>query len=150
MNSGEKGFSLLEIMVVLVIMALAVGMIAPRVMRDDDTARELQAVFSRVRQQAVVTGKIQEIWVRHDQLLDQEDKIVFSLPAGWQIDMIAPIPSPYLGRQLVTRFLATGQAQAARFDVVEITGEDRQKLFDVLVDPFDGGMIIEQANNTPE
>jgi type II secretion system protein H len=64
-----KGFTLLELIVVMIIVALSVGIIAPRFSGSELSqlkaqTREIVSIFNYARRMAVVTGQVQTVWLQ--------------------------------------------------------------------------------------
>src|SRR5919201_784543 len=97
----EKGFTLLELIVVLFILGLAAGVVVPAVARSTDTVRTrtnvvgLSALLRHTREQAIVLRKAHTVTidvVEHAVKVGVADTIVRrrAIPANWSIEANPP------------------------------------------------------------
>jgi prepilin-type N-terminal cleavage/methylation domain-containing protein len=90
MRAREQGLTLLELLIVLLLMSLMAGLVAPRVLAQLAGAeqraafRQARDVVDRLPLQAFARGEALEIST--DQLMASE-----GWPAGWRVSLTAPL-----------------------------------------------------------
>jgi general secretion pathway protein H len=148
-RAGERGFSLFELIVVLMIVAIASGFAAPGIMsgwrsREVRTGtRSLAAVMRGLRERAVRRGVEQELVLETDgQTFSWTDGREATLPGGATITGIRGGWRDQDGRVRVV-FYPNGGSSGISLIVGQQDGDSLQ--FNVRVDPMLGTVIVQDA-----
>jgi general secretion pathway protein H len=153
----EKGFSLLELIVVLVIFSLSIALVAPSLSRVSKTVelkgavKKISAILRYYRSEAVNRGKVYQIFfdsnlkeVKVQKLESTEEKTptkIYSLPEGVQIKEVK-VDSPQYPSDLPTiEFYPNGGSNGG---VVLLDSQDL-KGYKIKVNFLTGIVQIEQA-----
>jgi general secretion pathway protein H len=135
---GHRGFTLLELIVVLFVIALAAGLAAPAIGRSTDALRvraevaSFSSLLRHAREQAITTRRPHRVVVEPAQhevrvLVGDEVKRTRAIPARWTID------SPDAPGLVVVRFDPQGTSTGGDYRIVV----DRA-VWRVTVDAFTG------------
>ena len=133
------GFTLLELMVVMFIIALAAGIVAPSIGRSTDALRvraevaTFSAVLRQAREQAITTRKAHRVVVDPAEhqvrvLVGDDVKRTRAFPARWTVD--APGAT---GTGLAVRFEPQGTSSGGEYRILVDEATWR-----VTIDPFTG------------
>ena len=148
-SSGESGFSLFELIVVLMIVAIASGLAAPGIQsgwRSREVrsgTRDLAAIMRGLRERAVRRGVEQEIVLEADgQTYSWTDGKETSLPGGATITGIRGGWRDQDGRVRVI-FYPNGGSTGVSLIVAQADGDSLS--FNVRVDPMLGSVVIQDA-----
>ena len=134
---GEKGFTLLELIVVLFILALAASVVAPAVGQSTDAIRNrtnvvgLSALLRHTREQAIVSRKAHTVTidvVEHAVKVAVADTVVRrrAIPANWSIDATPP-------NALTLRFDPQGTTSGGDYRI-----SAGSRVYRITVDPITG------------
>jgi prepilin-type N-terminal cleavage/methylation domain-containing protein len=148
---GDKGFSLLELVMVLLIISLAVGLSYPSLKRGT-TAFHLRAtgrdVLNRLRyarEKAITEQKEMTVTIdRNNQTVAMsdasgEDRKIMTLPEDVKVVEMRSVGQEITDGPLVTRFLPNGSAEDAEIVLKADNGGEIR----VIVDPITGGSRIQ-------
>jgi general secretion pathway protein H len=133
-RAGERGFTLLEVIVVLLILSLGAAVSAPAIGRSLDSIRlraeiaGFSAMIRHARERAITSRRTHTVVVGNGELrvVDGEDvRRARPLPAAWTIDTTPP--------KLVLRFEPQGSSSGGEYHIVAGTISYR-----VSVDPLTG------------
>jgi prepilin-type N-terminal cleavage/methylation domain-containing protein len=156
---GERGFSLLEVIIVVVLMCLVLAMTYPA-LRRGRTAFHLRAVGRDVmnalrvaRETAVTEQKTMVVTIDHqDQKVVIADDVgdgarVYRPPADVMIAGLDPAGEEVVQGPFAVRFLANGSSEDGQFLVKSETGA-RLK---IVLDPITGSarMLLNQTEKMP-
>lgn len=119
---GARGFTLLELIVVLLVLAVAAGLAMPAIGRSVDAVRVraeiagFSAVLRHAREQAIVLRRVHAVVVDPTEhqvriLADDEVRKTRAIPAGWTIEA-SPPPN------LTVRFEPQGSSSGGDFRIV--------------------------------
>jgi general secretion pathway protein H len=133
---NQRGFSLLELVVVLFIIALAAGLAAPSIGRSTDALRaraevaSFSAVLRHAREQAITTRTPHRVVVEPAEhqvrvFVGDDVRRTRAIPARWTID------TPAAG--LTVRFEPQGTSSGGEYRIVA-----DQVTWRVTIDPFTG------------
>jgi general secretion pathway protein H len=135
-GAGERGFTLLELLVVLLLLAVAAGLVAPAVGRSVDAVRlraeiaGFAALIRHAREQAIAsrrphTVSIDEREHRLQVTAAEELRRSRALPASWSVESVPP--------HLALRFEPHGTSTGGEYRIV-----DGRTAYRVTVDPLTG------------
>jgi general secretion pathway protein H len=148
-RNRESGFSLFELIVVLMIVAIASGLAAPGIQsgwrsREVRTGtRDLAAIMRGLRERAVRRGVEQELVLEADgQTYSWTDGTETSLPGGATITGIRGGWRDQDGRVRVI-FYPNGGSSGVSLVVAQADGDSLS--FNVRVDPLLGSVVIQDA-----
>jgi len=142
---GVKGFTLLELIVTLFVIALAVGVVVPVVGRSTDTLRgradiaRFSAMLRHARDQAIATRRghavVVDLAARRTTIVAAPDEVrqVRALSADLRVEATPP-------EALTVRFEPSGVSSGGNFRLT--TGHTRYR---VTVDPFTGRVRVERV-----
>jgi len=142
----KKGFSLLELIVVLVLLALAAGVVMPSFSRGlrglqlETSGRDLMTRMRHARSQAIAKQKVFRIILRKDEDETVPDYYIFAdefeqqirkfvLPEGVSVQTEDDVEFP-----LRINFYANGRSSGATFSLKRETGRQMK----IWVDPITG------------
>lgn len=119
---GARGFTLLELIVVLLLLALAAGLVMPAVGRSLEAVRArgeiagFSALLRHAREQAITSRRPHAVVVDPNErqvriLADDEVRKTRALPAGWTIEATPP-------PNLTVRFEPQGNSSGGEFRIV--------------------------------
>ena len=118
-RTSERGFTLLELLVVLAIVALAAALIAPAlVVAPRPPKPELISFLEEQRRRAIESGAAVSVFYRDGRLLAKPRDESFTLREGHRLSIAWPRESEYLNERLVTVFYPDGTAMLGRFRLV--------------------------------
>jgi general secretion pathway protein H len=134
---GSAGFSLLELVVVLFVLALAVGLVAPAISRSTDAIRlraevaGFAAVLRHAREQAITTRRPHTVVVdpvEHQMRMvsGEEVRRTKTIPEQWTVAAVEPSP-------LAVRFEPQGTSTGGHYRIVA-----REVAYRVTIDPLTG------------
>jgi general secretion pathway protein H len=148
-SSSESGFSLFELIVVLMIVAIASGLAAPgiqsgwRAREVRSGTRDLAAIMRGLRERAVRRGTEQELVLEADgQTYSWTDGKETTLPGGATITGIRGGWRDQDGRVRVI-FYPNGGSTGVSLIVAQADGDSLS--FNVRVDPMLGSVVIQDA-----
>jgi general secretion pathway protein H len=133
----QRGFTLLELIVVLFVLALAAGIVGPAIGRSTDALRargevaRFSAVFRQAREQAITTRHAQRVVVEpalHQVrvFVGNDVRRTRAFPAGWSVDTVN-------GASLAVRFDPEGTSTGGDYRIVADDGAWR-----LTIDAFTG------------
>jgi len=125
-NNGRRGFTILELLVVMAIMGLLLGMVAPYAMRQLDSAKNRVAVQSIARIAEVLD--IYKLDVGTYPTTEQGLAALISAPAGvrgWDGPYVKPAKIPLDPWGKPFHYRSPSQRQGYEFDIYSL-GEDGQ------------------------
>ena len=140
----DRGFTLIELIVTLIVVALAVGLVIPAIGRSTESVRarsevaRFSAMFRHAREQAIATQRghavVIDLGTRRTLLVAAPDEIrqTRALPPDLQVEANPP-------NALAVRFDPTGVTSGGDFRLT--TGQTR---FRVMVDPLTGRVRSER------
>jgi len=118
-RGGDRGFTLIEMLVVLAVIALSAALVAPRLMSPLRAPRpELVLFLEAQRAQAIEKGAQVRVYDSAAGLQSDQTGARFALAKGSKLEMRWPNPSVYQSRQLVAVFYPDGTSIASDFDLV--------------------------------
>ena len=140
---SERGFTLLELLVVLAIIALAVALIAPAlVVTPRPPKPELISFLEEQRRHAIESGTAVNVIYVDNGLIGTPDGASFELSEGHRLVIAWPSETGYLKERLVTVFYPDGTAMLGRFGMVRGTSAGREvEVLRVTVHPIFGKVI---------
>ena len=138
----QAGFTLLEMLVVLAIMALAAAILAPSLTL---TGRApVPPVVEYLQQQqnrAIQTRRAVHIYQKDGALNAVPDGQNFALPDGAELILSRPEKTGYLNQDYITSFYPDGTAVAADFRMRrKLPNQPAQILWQIIINPFHGGI----------
>ena len=142
-RQSEFGFTLLELLVVLAIIALAAGLIAPAlVVAPRPPKPELISFLEEQRRYAIESGTAVNVIYDDNVLIGTPDRTSFEFSEGQRLDIDWPSETGYLKERLVTVFYPDGTAMLGRFGMVRATSAGREvEVLRVTIHPIFGKVI---------
>ena len=130
-KNKQLGFTLIEIMVVVVVAAIMVAFIGARINRDDDRIARLEAkrfiaVLNEVRDEALMTGRIYALQFKKN----DRSYLFYNNPSDWQ---------PVVGDRLL-RERTLPEGIKMEFNIEEIENDEEEEL---IVEDSDEEEIVE-------
>jgi prepilin-type N-terminal cleavage/methylation domain-containing protein len=139
---GAAGFTLLELVIVMVIMGLAVGLVAPSLTMPMQRPKPPLASFlEAARTASIESGRKVAVYVEDRRLWreprDPEGEL--TLPEEHYLDVDWPQPSPFLAARRLALFYADGTGVLGRFRLMRrsVGGADVDVL-NLEIDPLHG------------
>jgi prepilin-type N-terminal cleavage/methylation domain-containing protein len=142
-RSGHSGFTLLEMLMVLAIVALAIGVLLPRLtVQPRATAPAPVAYLEKERGLAIQNGKPVSVYYGDNELVAEPTGDRLKLDQHQTPDILRPAVSPYFRRRLVTVFYPDGTLLLAEFRLMQETGFGSTREIDrVALNPLHGEII---------
>lgn len=140
--SWQRGFTLLEVLVVMVILGLAAAWVLPSLSLPARAPVPPMVEFlQQQQQQAMAKGRAITVFWQERQLRAEPSGDLLPLSADMYLELSRPEKTGYLDKQLVTVFYANGSAIAADFRVMVRPPNTVPRLaYAVTVNPFHGGI----------
>jgi prepilin-type N-terminal cleavage/methylation domain-containing protein len=140
--AAARGFTLLEMLVVITIMGLAAALIVPSLsLPARAPIPPLIEFLQQQHTQAQQSGKAVRVFWRGNTLFTEPGEATFELPPNAYLNLSRPAKTGYLDKQLITIFYPNGSAIAADFKLMQKPpGLLERWAYQVVINPFHGGI----------
>jgi prepilin-type N-terminal cleavage/methylation domain-containing protein len=137
---GTDGFTLLEMLLVLVLAALAIGLLVPRLtMQAHPPAPEAVKFLEKERGRAIQDGKPVWVYYEANELVADPNGDRLKLEQRQSLDILHPPASPYFSRRLVTVFYPDGTLLLSEIMLLQDTGLGTTREIDrITLNPLHG------------
>ena len=142
LGTGTSGFTLLEVLIVLFIMALGMGLLLPRLtMQAHPPAPAAVTFLEKQRGRAIQDGRAVSVFYQDNELIADPgtERDRFKLDSRQSLDILKPAASPYFTRRLVTVFYPDGTLLLAEIMLLQDTGLGNSREIDrITLNPIHG------------
>jgi len=141
-GTGRAGFTLLEVLIVLFIMALGMGLLLPRLtMQAHPPTPPAVTFLEKQRGRAIQDGRTISVFYQDNELIADPgtERDRFKLDSRQSLDILKPAASPYFTRRLVTVFYPDGTLLLAEIMLLQDTGLGNSREIDrITLNPIHG------------